>query len=65
MTQIVRILNCELPDLNSSPCPYNVYAWRAQPKVSLRWQDLRLDTRTQNDKKFRGHAPGRGGGAGD
>ncbi len=25
----------------------------SRPKVSLRWQDLRLNTRTQNDQKFR------------
>ncbi len=37
-------------DLSSSLCLYYVWTYRgAGPKVSLRWKDLRLNTRTQND----------------
>ncbi len=43
------------PDVSPSLCPYYLYAYcrGARPKVSLRWHDLRLNTSTQNDKKFR------------
>ncbi len=44
MAYVVQILNW-LPDLSSSLCPYYVYHRGARPKVSLRWQDLRLITR--------------------
>jgi hypothetical protein len=41
----------KIPALRSShACPYYVYMHRgARPKVSLRCQDLRLNTRAQND----------------